>query len=194
MKARISIGLLFLMLTCAGYVSAQKSGKPNFSGTWLLDRSKSKVSPFESKPASPAVDPKRKESDLIVIEHIDPKFTALEKQITETFDDSGALIDKNEFIVSNLTYFTDGRGEKNTFQSNQFHSSETKQSGRKITVTITVDEKKRKYSIFEFSLSKDGKELTIQNSGYEAHYDTTTRKDYFFAFPVTGKKTYRKIE
>jgi hypothetical protein len=193
MKGRISIGILFLMLICAGYVSAQKNGKPDFSGTWLLDRSKSKVSPFESKPASRAADPRRKESDLIIIEYLDPKFTAIEKQIIENFDDSGALIDKNEFVLSNLTYFTDGRGEKNTFQSNQFHSSETKQAGRKIIVTINVDEKKRKYSVFEFSLSKDEKELTIQNSGYEVHYDTTTRRDYFFAFPVTGKKTYRKI-
>ena len=184
MKARTFIGILFLTLACAGYVSAQTKSKPDFSGTWLLDRSKSKVSPFESKPASPAADPKRKESDLIIIEHVDLKFTATEKQITETFDDSGALIDKKEFVLSNLTYFTDGRGEKNTFQSNQLHASETKQTGRKIIVTITVDEKKRKYSVFEFSC-KGWKGITIQNSGMSPlrHHD---RRDYL-CFPVPVK-------
>lgn len=180
MKKRTLIGILFLMLTCAGYVAAQTKSQPNFSGTWLLDRSKSKMSPYDYNPASPAADPKQKESDLMTIEHLGPKFTTTEKHITETFDDSGALIDKNEFQLAEFTYFTDGRGEKNILGPYILRSGVTKQAGRKITTTITMDEKKGEYYVFEFSLSKDGKELTIQN--------------YFIAFPVIGKKIYRKIE
>lgn len=179
---------VLLSFICVGSAAAQK---PDFSGTWLLDKSKSKDPFAKSSKTAPAADPKVKESDVIVIEHLDPEFTATEKQIVEKLDDAGAVVGKSELMLTKVTYFTDGRGEINPLNG---RSSKTKITGRKIVVTVTVDEKDRKYSVFELTFSKDGKEMTIINSGYQINYDSTTRRDYFFAFPISGKKVYTRVD
>src|SRR5262245_23157326 len=89
------LGFILLAFVYIGQASAQKSDKPNFSGTWTLDTRKSKDFPPKSRKekAQPA-DSRLKESSVIIIEHLGAKLTTTEKQITETLDDKGAIIDK----------------------------------------------------------------------------------------------------
>ncbi len=193
MKIRIFIILVVLTIFCGSYANAQKKNKPNFTGTWILDESTSK-NPFQSLKKSPqSVDPKRKVVRFIIIEHLDPAFNVTERQQVETFNDAGDLTEKIETTLSKLVYYTDKRGESNLFQSNQVHSSITKWNGKDVFVVVTLDEKKDNSSIFNFALSKDGKELTILNLGQQITYDLTSNGNYSLPIPIGGKNVYKKV-
>ncbi|MET0650528.1 MAG: hypothetical protein ABW208_28290 [Pyrinomonadaceae bacterium] len=97
MKAII---LTLCLLACAAAAPAiddKKKGKsrPDLSGTWQLDRSKSKYGLFNDLPLSKA-------DSALVVEHKDP-----ELKIRRT------LSLKEQQEVNEFAYYTDGRGETN---------------------------------------------------------------------------------
>jgi hypothetical protein len=171
----------------------KKVSGPNFSGTWVLDEARShdiEVKVFKQK--LPAPDPKRKVTNLLVVAHRDTELKLTAKQRIETFDDAGKPEKTEEIVQSELTFYTDKRGEKNKFPGDKTYGSVTTQNGREILVSIIVDEKKRLYNLLVFTLSKDGKELTHNDTGYKVTWDYSTRNDYISPTSMRSKKVYVK--
>jgi len=116
MKRQILIGLFLLTVFCVASVSAQKSKKekPNFSGMWILDESKSKdVIKELFKSSQKTVDSSNKITNQLVIEHNDPEFKLTEIAMIETSDVSGKLTEKKEKVFPSQKFFTDKRNEEN---------------------------------------------------------------------------------
>lgn len=93
---------LWLLAACAAGVGASARGdgkkekaRPDFSGTWELDRSKSDFGLFRERPVSKA-------DSTLVVEHKEP-----ELKITRTLRLGGRQETKQ------FAYYTDGRGETN---------------------------------------------------------------------------------
>ena len=87
-----------LAVSLAGAVTARddkKKPRPDLSGTWELDRSKSDFGMFRDRPVSKA-------DSTLVIAHRDP-----ELKITRTLSLNG------QQEVKEFNYYTDGRGETN---------------------------------------------------------------------------------
>lgn len=172
----------------------KKFSGPNFSGTWVLDESRSyaiEVNVFKQKLPTP--DPKRKITNILVIEQKDAEFKATIKRRTESFDDTGKPVNTDELVQSESVYYMDQRGETNKFQTDQTYSSVSTQNGREILVSITVDPKKRLYNIVTFSMSKDGKELVYKNSGYKLEQDYTRAGTYSSPTSLRSPKYYVKV-
>lgn len=196
------------MLTCTGYVSAQKDGKPDFTGTWVFDEDKSK-GPYGTKPEKYSVlHPNEERTLTIVIRHNGPQLNVAEKRLVEFFDDTGKFLRKEETDLSSLIYYTDGRGESNSYSmstESPKQSSVTKWSGKEILVSLAWDEsmmlngKKLQPPTFVFSISKNGKELKIGHMGNEIKFEADDRnpgivREYSVRAPVFGQKVYRKVE
>jgi len=150
----ILIGLIILAL--ASGIVAQQS-KPDFSGTWMLDRKKSNVQ--ELVPDRP-----------LRITHSDPEF-----RYASLIEENGQTKDGQEFV-----YYTDERGEKNasvmfmmspqnpsstTLNMNQQTASKTKWHGNAIVTTAVLRSIVAGYTldfnvIDEWKLSADGQTLT----------------------------------
>lgn len=99
MRAKSLLLTLCLLAACAG-AAARDDGKkekarPDFSGTWELDKSKSDFGLFRERPISKA-------DSTLVVEHKDP-----ELKITRTLRLGGQQETKR------FAYYTDGRGETN---------------------------------------------------------------------------------
>ncbi|MET0624661.1 MAG: hypothetical protein ABW250_16910 [Pyrinomonadaceae bacterium] len=99
LKSLLSASLLLACLAGGG-AAARGDGKkerarPDFSGTWELDRSKSDFGLFRDRPISKA-------ESTLVVEHKDP-----ELKITRTLRLGGQQETKQ------FAYYTDGRGETN---------------------------------------------------------------------------------
>jgi hypothetical protein len=137
----------------AAQIKQTTKTKPDFSGTWLLDRKKSNVGP-SAKPDQP-----------LKIAHHDPEF-----RITHLVASNG----QKEFV-----YYTDGRAETNTttmFLSTNTDinprgfdkdvtKSKTKWSGDKLVTRFTLQSivggHPLEFEIIdEWKLSKDGQTLT----------------------------------
>jgi hypothetical protein len=103
MRRPLSASLLSALLTlCLSAVAAagdeiQKEGKsrPDFSGTWRIDRSKSDFGGFSDRPLARA-------DSTLVVEHKDP-----ELKIRRTLSLNG------QEEVKEFAYYTDERGEAN---------------------------------------------------------------------------------
>jgi hypothetical protein len=171
----------------------KKFSGPNFSGTYILDESRSRdieANVYKLKP--PPTDPKRKITNILVIEQEDAEFKTTIKRRIENFDDDGKLIRMDEVVQSESTYYLDQRGEKNKFNTDKFYGSVTNQKGRDVTVVITVDPKRRLYNMLTFSMSKDGREILFTNDGYKLEPDYTTGSTFVSPTALRSKKVYVK--
>ena len=84
------LSVLFVIVSCVSFGQAQVKGKPDFSGVWKFDRSKSTASEIGKRDVP------------LKIVYKDP-----ELRITRTFERNGQPVER-DFI-----YYTDGRGETN---------------------------------------------------------------------------------
>jgi len=121
MKTRTFLrGLMLLMGLAGGVVAGQKEqpkppGKPDLSGTWAFDKSKSKLGMLERTPLANA------EVTLVIV-HKDPELKVTQK---------GSLNGQTSSL--DLVYYSDGRGETNPpmFGSREV-KSKTKWDGNKL--------------------------------------------------------------
>jgi hypothetical protein len=176
-------------------VKPKKFSGTDFSGTYVLDESRShdiEVKIFKQK--LPQADPNKKITNLLVIDQKEFEFKATVKRKIETFDDAGKPLKTEEVVQSESTFYGDKRGEKNKFNTDKTYSSITVQNGREIVVSITVDAKARMYNLLTFALSKDGKELTFDSSGYKLEPDYTTGQTYVSPTALRSKKFYIKAD
>lgn len=143
--------LSWLLVMCA--VAAGAQGRPDFSGSWRLDRARSDFGPFSGSPAV------RAEVALAVAHE------GAELKITrrETLD--------GRERTTELVYYTDGRGEMNPSTLGRVGvKSTTKVDGGKIVATSTLTRKgpDGKPSTLEatdtWQLSGDGRTLTQTTS------------------------------
>jgi hypothetical protein len=171
----------------------KKFSGPDFSGTYVLDESRShdiEVNVYKLK--LPQAGPDQKITNLLVIEQKEFEFKVSTKRRIESFDDAGKLIKTEEMVQSESTFYGDKRGEKNKFNTDTLYGSKTEQNGREIVVSIAVDEKRRLYNLLTFSLSKDGKELSFDSSGYKLEPDYTIGQKYVSPTALRSKKFYIK--
>jgi hypothetical protein len=149
--------LIMLALSCvvafvsgAVELSAFAQTRPDFSGTWVLDREKSRFGPFADSPVA------REEVTLTVV-HRDP-----ELRITRRSRAEGGREETRE-----LLFFTDGRGELNPATLGRVGTStKTNWEGSKVVARAKLERRAAggKTVTFEVSekwgLSNDGRTLT----------------------------------
>lgn len=206
----IQFGILLATLTCVLPAFAQKplptpkpkeekkekkkKPLPSFTGTYVLDEASSyDIETNVLKQKLRAADPKRKVTNLLVIDHREPEINITIKQRVETFDDAGKLLKTDELIQSEKKYFTDKRGEKNTYPGDNTYASTTNQSGRDIFIVIAADVRNRSFNNLNYSLSKDGSEITLVNIGYKVEPDWTTGSTVMAPSALRSNKYYRKV-
>ena len=143
--------LLLIVLSCVVFANAaDDKSKPDFSGNWTLDKSKSDLGQFARgnlANAAMTMSINYKEPELKMIRHIDAN---------------------GQDIAQNYTYYTDGRGETNPglFNSSQV-KSKTKWEGTKLvsrssaTVTMRTGENVYIDTTEKRELSADGNTMTI---------------------------------
>lgn len=171
----------------------KKFSGPNFTGTYILDENRSRdieANVYKLKP--PPADPKRKITNILVIEQKDAEFKTTIKRRIENFDDAGQLVKTDEVVQSESTYYLNQMGEKNKFNTDKVYGSVTNQKGRDVTVVITVDPKRRLYNMLTFSMSKDGREILFTNDGYKLEPDYTTGSTFVSPTALRSKKVYIK--
>ena len=148
--------LLFCLLACAAVAAAagddkKKEGKsrPDFSGTWQLDRPKSDFGLFSDRPLARA-------DSTLVVAHKDP-----ELKVKRTLSLNG------QEEVKEFVYYTDERGESNpaTLGVGEIQSK-TKWDGDKVVAEASVKRKGPQGTSSELNVtlkwqvSSDGKTLT----------------------------------
>jgi hypothetical protein len=152
MKRSLSASLLVLCLlaSAAAGDDKKKEGKarPDFSGTWQLDRAKSDFGEWSDKPLSKA-------DSTLAVEHRDP-----ELKIKRTLSLNG------QQEVREFTYYTDERGETNpaTIGAGEV-KSKTKWDGDKVVSQAHMTQKGQggTYELDvtqKWQVSSDGKTLT----------------------------------
>jgi hypothetical protein len=140
------MAILWLMLFCSVIsLIGQSKGvsHPDFSGSWTLNASASKIPGFEFEV---------KKDVRLEIRHVDPSLIMMTKEKRG-----------NDFVeTDNLTYFTDNRGEVNHRSIDgkvETVTSNSKWDGRKLVV-IPGGNTKEKETKEEWTLSSDGNTLT----------------------------------
>jgi hypothetical protein len=205
MKTTSLIGLILYTMLTAVVVFSQTDAQPakkqkkftgsNFSGTWILDESRSRdIETKVLKLPPPASDPKRKVTNILFIEQKDFEVKVTFKRRKDIYDDSGKLVNSDEQVQAQSTFYGDKRGEKNKFNTEKLYDSETEQKGKEIVISIAVDDKRHLYNLLTFTLSKDGSELTYDNSGYKIEPDYTTGSSYVSPTELRSKKVYIKAK
>lgn len=200
-KHLVSVLLVFF-LGCAAVFSQEtkkpekpkKFKGPDFSGTYVLDESRShdiEVNVYKFKLPEP--DPKRKVTNLLVVDQKEFEVKITTKQRIETFDSAGKPLNTEEVVQSESTFYGDKRGESNKFNTEKIYSSITTQNGREIVVSIAVDPKRRVYNLLTFELSKDGRELTFSNDGYKVEPDYTIGQTYVSPTALRSRKVYVRM-
>jgi hypothetical protein len=207
MKIKSLIWLMVAMLLIAAPGFSQDTKKaekkpqkfkgPDFSGTYVLDEGRShdiEVNVYKlALPKLPKPEPNQKITNLMVIDQKEFEFKATIKRRIETFDAAGKLEKTDEIVQSESTFYGDKRGEKNKFNTDKIYESVTTQNGREIVVSIKVDPKRRVYNLITFALSKDGRELTYDSSGYKLEPDYTLGQTYVSPTALRSKKFYIKL-
>jgi hypothetical protein len=128
--------LALLVVACAG---VQASAKPNFSGTWKLNVSKSEFGPM------PAPD-----SRTDKITHEDPT-------LKDTVSQTGQMGD----TTADITYSTDGKETTNSIRGNEIKST-AKWDGDILVIDSKGAFNGQDVTLNDhWSLSEDGKTLTI---------------------------------
>lgn len=146
---------LMVCLNGSVLVRSQES-KPNFTGRWVLnpDRTKPKVPPgFDNKRNLVCCETK---SSVLTIDHKEPNMTITSS--TVRVDNRG-----NETVdhyVSKLT--TNGSDTVAESDGIEYHNTTRWDSGKLIT-TVTSNDKRFIPSINVYSLSGDGKTMTIES-------------------------------
>jgi len=155
--------LVFVMgcLLVAGVAFAQE--KPNFSGTWVLDKAKS--DPM-GRPGGPSPDV------TLIIEHKEP--TLKIKQIIKT--EQGER-------VQELSYTTDGKENKNPgFRGGEVITKSKWEDGKLVTKGSQTMETPQGTMTMELTeirtLSEDGKTLTVQTTRTTPGGERTTKQVY----------------
>jgi hypothetical protein len=136
--------LLVVVLIAVSPLFGQ-AGKPNFSGTWTLDRDKSEMGSGGGG---------RMAAATVVIEHKDPQLVIKRTLQTQS----------GEERVMEAKYTTDGKANTNeSFRGSV--ESKTNWDGNKIVTDSVRETPNGTMEIREtLSLSADGKTLTIQNA------------------------------
>jgi hypothetical protein len=166
---------------------------PDFSGIYVLDESRSHdIEVNVYKTGIPKPEPNQKITNLMIIDQKEWEVKATIKRKIETFDAAGKLINTEEVVQSESTFYGDKRGEKNKFNTDKPYESVTTQNGREIVVSIKVDPKRRVFNLITFTLSKDGRELTYDSSGYKLEPDYTLGQTYVSPTALRSKKFYIK--
>ncbi len=135
-----ALAIAGLMALVAGPAWAQ--AKPNFSGTWVLDLSKSD---FGQMPLPDSI--------VSVIEHKEPKV-----KVTTTQKGQGGEITNERQLT------TDGKENMNKFRTQlglQDVKSTTKWNGRTLTTSFTFEAQGTVSVTDNWDVSADGKVLTI---------------------------------
>jgi hypothetical protein len=161
-----------LVLFCAASVSTQTSKRdqatekprPDFSGTWVRDNSKSNLGPFNGSPMA------RAELTLVIAQH-DPELKVSRKL---------KLSDKE--LTGGLVYYTDGRGETNPSSFSRAEvKSRTTWDGDKIVAQSSPSRTSPAGDVDTtetWELSTDGKTL-IQTTTITSRLATRTMKEVF---------------
>jgi hypothetical protein len=140
-RMTLAIGSLLLVLAAAG--AAAQDAKPDFSGTWTLDLTRSDFGPMPPP-----------DSLVSVIEHKEPSF----KITTTQKGQQGELTNVR-------TLSTDGKETVNrlrTMAGEQDVKSITKWNGRLLTTSFSLDAQGTTIDVSDtFDLSDDGKVLTV---------------------------------
>jgi len=176
MRVKFIVGLFLLAIYCAVPAFSQnKKEMPNFSGTWLINLSKSKLNFFGLM----SKDSKNiKCSSQLIITHKEPKIN-LAEDLECNFPNNAAI--KPIIKKYSSIFFTDGREETNTLD-NKTAESKTSWEGKKLVITYYVTDsksgKKNRAFIYEYKLSKDSKTLT-RKSGNASTFGTTDSKQAF---------------
>lgn len=159
MKRKIN-NLFLLTIVFSGIAFAQKE-KPNFSGTWNLDKKESGLYLLGNEMFGLSNVLFENCSEKISIEHKEPELLIKKTSICQKSDKSKALPRTTE---STYRYFTDERGEVNDSRDYQTVESKTKWENNKLIITVyQTDEKngKRKFLVSkELSVSKNKENLT----------------------------------
>lgn len=143
--------ILLVMLCCVVVASAaDDKAKPDFSGNWTLDKSKSDLGQFgrgNLANASMTMSVSYKEPEYKMVRHIDAN---------------------GQDIAQNYTYYTDGRGETNPgFMNSTQVKSKTKWEGTKLvsrsSASITMRSGENVYidTTEKRELSADGNTMTV---------------------------------
>jgi hypothetical protein len=137
--------LLWVITLAAVLPLCGQAGKPDFSGTWTLDRDKSELGSGGGG---------RMAATTVVIEHKDPQLTIKRTIQTQSGDER----------VIEAKYTTDGKTNTNETARGSVESK-TIWEGSKIVTDSTRQTQNGTMEIREtYSFSADGKTLTIQNA------------------------------
>ena len=175
--------LAFLLtIACLTFTFSQK--KIELNGDWQLDKTNSAIyiAGIEQMDRNFKNDVFNCDVKL-TIEYNEPELKI--KQNSDCEEKTGKKMYENAF-----SYYTDSRGETNTFSSGISALTMTKLDGNKIVITsYTLDNKGKKKieSIRKFSISKQGDKLTE----IITHPDSAV-SDAFFNGKSFTKKVYRK--
>ena len=144
MKTRLLL-LATLLLLVFGFVIFAQGDKPDFSGTWNLDKSQSEMG------GGPGGGP-RMMSPSMTIEHKDPQLI-----IKRKFDFQG------EERTQEMKYTTDGKPNTNPGFRGNTVKSKTHWDGDKLVTEATRETPQGTMETKEtYSLSSDGKTLTVE--------------------------------
>jgi hypothetical protein len=167
MKVRIAGIILSLLFLLCGYALPQ-DGKPNFSGSWTLDREKSDLGNFGGEAQRPSERKGGNPSERggsrmggpgmgrtpmsLVIEHEEPRIVIKRKMIVE-----------GEERVQELNYTTDGKSNTNEgFRGMQVESKTHWEKDRLVTKS-SMETPRGPMEITEVrSLSDNGATLTVE--------------------------------
>lgn len=140
-KAIFSLWLLIAATTCFAQTETERSNKqwkPDLSGTWLLDKSKSRE-----------VDA---DHFTLVIVHLEPEI-----RITEKLEKDGRRWTKE------LVHYTDGRSDTNIEQGEHYSKTKIRWQGNTLVreqLHTSFGVKFEMVTTEEWKLSKDNKSLT----------------------------------
>ena len=156
MKKGLLISYLITVFAVVGF-SQKNAEKPDFSGKWISDDASFYSSIVITHPGAPKVKCKLD----VVIEHHDPELKITRTSVCE--DNKGVKTTHE----SNLTYFTDGRGEVNRWWDNSSEISTTAWDGSRIAITtyeMGAKGEKSPDMTKKLSISKDRDKLTERTS------------------------------
>lgn len=161
MKKHLLICITLLTIFFVGNAFAQKE-KPNFSGTWNFDQTKSGRS-FSGQEMWSA--PINCEIKLLIV-HNEPELII---RRTSICGESKKSLKTTETVHR---YFTDEREEVNTSSRGQIVESKTRWDKDRVVITIyqvnPKNGKKKTSLVYEISLSKDKQKLTERIAENEA--------------------------
>ena len=140
-KGFVSLWMLITVTVCFAQAEterADKQAKPDLSGTWILDKSKSR----------------KVEADhfTLVIVHREPEVRITEKSVKDGRE-----------MIKEIIYYTDGRSDSDTTQGDRYEKIKIKWKGNTLireNIYTTTGVKFEMVSTEEWKLSNDKKSLT----------------------------------